>query len=346
VTPTATRTITPTPTTSPPPGPTTVTLVAVADSYLDSRSGYQDTNYGTSADLYVRGSPVRALARFDLSSLPAGATVISASLQLYKRYGVAEDGRAYTANRVTGAWTETGVTWRRRDATTLWATPGGEYTAVGAASTVLPDGAVWVSWDVTGIVQGWAGGAQPNYGFLVRDAAEDGSANRYSIFRSREYAADPSLRPRLVVALMPPTPTATPTATATWTPTWTPTSHPGPPILYEPADGATLPQPVPPGEWLFRWSARTGPCTSGVGIRGPGGRHIGSGPISGGPLEYRYTSDEYLPDDALGPWTWGVGVTCPLGTNQSETRTFWVERAPTPTATPTSTATLMRRMPK
>jgi hypothetical protein len=136
------------------------------------------------------------------------------------------------------------------------------------------------------------------------------------------------------------TPTTTPTLTLTDTPTPTPTSMPGPPQLFRPTDGAVLPQPVSPNEWYFSWHARGGPCYCSISIGGPGGRRLGDDHIT--PLEgykYRYTTDEYLPDDALGPWRWGVSVSCPLGSNRSETRTFWVEPAPTPTSTPTPTIT-------
>lgn len=132
-----------------------------------------------------------------------------------------------------------------------------------------------------------------------------------------------------------PTETVMPTLPATSTPTrtvtLTPTSHPGPPTLVAPAEGALLPQPVSPHEWRFTWDARYGPCYCSVSIEGPGGRTIQAGPIYPTPqppgYEYRYTGDEYLPDDALGPWQWSVVVTCPQASNQSETRTFNVERA-------------------
>ena len=127
-----------------------------------------------------------------------------------------------------------------------------------------------------------------------------------------------------------PTPTSTPTLTPTHTPavtvTPTPTSIPGPPILIQPADGAVLPQPVSPNEWYFSWQARYGPCSCSISIEGPG-RHLGDSFLH--VYEYRYTTDEYLSDDALGPWYWWVWVNCPLASAKSETRTFWVEQAPT-----------------
>lgn len=109
----------------------------------------------------------------------------------------------------------------------------------------------------------------------------------------------------------------------------TPTSMPGPPILIEPENGALLPQPVPPGEWRFLWSARMGPCHCHIDISGPGGRSI-SAEVNYWPAGYQYvyTQTLHLPDDALTPWYWSVRVDCPAGNNYSETRTFSVAPAP------------------
>src|SRR3990172_9251691 len=60
------------------------------------------------------------------------------------------------------------------------------------------------------------------------------------------------------------------------TPSLTPTSLPGAPQLIQPGDGAVLPQPVPPDEWFFSWTARTGPCHGAITVVGPGGRRFGS----------------------------------------------------------------------
>jgi hypothetical protein len=105
----------------------------------------------------------------------------------------------------------------------------------------------------------------------------------------------------------------------------TPTSMPGPPTLLAPATGITLPQPVSPGEWLFQWSARTGPCYSILTAGGPNGWKI-SAVVQYGlgqpPYEYHYTRTAEFPPSALGQWMWHVGVVCPLGSTASEVRTF------------------------
>jgi len=110
----------------------------------------------------------------------------------------------------------------------------------------------------------------------------------------------------------------------------TPTSMPSPPVLLEPENGALLPQPIPPNEWRFSWSARMGPCHCHIDISGPGGRSI-SAEVGYGPAGYQYvyTQTQYLPDDALTPWYWSVRVDCPAGNNYSETRAFSVVPVPT-----------------
>jgi TolB protein len=113
-------------------------------------------------------------------------------------------------------------------------------------------------------------------------------------------------------------------------PSITPTSLPGVPRLIQPADGAVLPQPIFPDEWLFSWEARTGPCYAGLIIEGPGEQRLVHEFIdwrSAG-YKYIYQATEYFSDDALGPWYWYVEVICPSGSNRSEVREFWVETSP------------------
>lgn len=126
-----------------------------------------------------------------------------------------------------------------------------------------------------------------------------------------------------------PTPTCTPAATETLPPT-----PPATPVLLQPADGATLPQPIPPHEWRFVWRSNSGE-SSWISIRGPGGRCIRGAGVESPQDDYvsqytfQYTADRLLYDDALGPWYWSVQHTGYIDrrwySNQSDTRTFWVE---------------------
>ncbi|RPH62265.1 MAG: hypothetical protein EHM81_02575, partial [Chloroflexi bacterium] len=133
--------------------------------------------------------------------------------------------------------------------------------------------------------------------------------------------------------------TPTPTLTATRTPTLTLTSHPGQPTLLAPDNGAVLPQPVAPNQWHFAWDARKGPCYCTITIQGPGVQ-ISQQVNYYDPGGYTFVYQQPTPfaDNQLSPWSWAVGVTCPLGSNGSGPRAFSV--APFLTLTPTPTPDL------
>jgi hypothetical protein len=141
-----------------------------------------------------------------------------------------------------------------------------------------------------------------------------------------------------------PSQTPTPTLTPVFSPTPTPTSErppPAPPVLISPQDRAVLPQPVPPGEWVFQWSYPGGPAVwfYRVVITGPGDRQV-MADVRG--TEYHYTSTEHIPEEASGPWYWSViayGLGAYPKSTSSETRQFWVMPTPTETPTPTHTPT-------
>jgi hypothetical protein len=142
----------------------------------------------------------RVLVEFDLSSIPSGSTINTASLQLYYEGVVnAPVGRTYTANRVTTNWVEgngngggtTGATWNKPDQsqTPTWTTNGGDYTTTGAASQVVPATFGYMTWDVTAIVKAWIEGGQPNYGFLMKDLNENVLGTVGAYFWTREYGS-------------------------------------------------------------------------------------------------------------------------------------------------------------
>ena len=65
------------------------------------------------------------------------------------------------------------ATWIRRDATTSWATPGGDSAAQEAAPAQSADSAEeakWGAWDITDLARRWQAGTTPNAGLLFRTA--------------------------------------------------------------------------------------------------------------------------------------------------------------------------------
>jgi len=188
------------------PAYATVTTITPSsgDTYISQLQ--PDTNFGTLLSLLVYSATapppanVRSLVKFDLSSVPSGSTVNSASLQLY-RYsdiGASPVGRTYTADRViTSNWAEASATWNKYDGVNSWGSPGGDFTTAGEASATVPACCGYISWTVTDIVKAWIESDQPNYGFLIKDQVEDASPAVGAWFFSRE-STDPN-KPILTV---------------------------------------------------------------------------------------------------------------------------------------------------
>ncbi len=204
------------------------TLYPTADAYVSQYA--PTTNYGALTDLYVGRTSSEydswTLIRFDLSSIPTGVTINSATLQMYTMVNLAAAGdlpaAAYQvyayrtrAGTKTEYWVETVVTWNNQPTT--------EATADDPPSTVdSSDG--WHDLTVTAAVKQWAENGAANYGFTLKG---DGVSAWPAPFQALSREAAATYRPRLVISYsLPATPTPTPTATRTPTVTWTPTRTP------------------------------------------------------------------------------------------------------------------------
>ncbi len=125
--------------------------------------------------------PATAVLAYDLSFIPAGSSVISATLSL--SYAWKPAGSVVTVHSVNGAWEESTL-------------HGGGFSgtspAVEASLTTLAQTDAFVTADLTSLVQGWVDGAQPNHGVALVDGS-----NRTD-FRASEYP-DAARRPKLDV---------------------------------------------------------------------------------------------------------------------------------------------------
>jgi hypothetical protein len=170
------------------------------------------------------GSNNRALLHFNLPAVPPGCTIQSATLRLYASSW--RNGRTLQALLVTGAWTESAVTWSNQPTTN------------GTAATTT-SGSGYRQWNVLSHVQAMYAGT--NNGFLIRDASENGGGFEQQ-FHSREKGID---MPQLVIVFVaPPTPTFTsvpPTATLVAP---TPTAGDASPTATVAAPTATLQPPT------------------------------------------------------------------------------------------------------
>lgn len=170
---------------------TTLNVPVSDDAWTDQSS--KDTNHGSDGTLRLEGSLLSGnykwpYYRFDLENagIPAGATIVSA----VARWFVVkfDHTSALQVHRVTASWDEATVTWNTISSSVDLAT-----AASIPAGTPIDQ---FVGVNLTGLVQSWVSGAQPNYGVLI--APPDLLGSKSSEFTSKENS-NASRRPYLEV---------------------------------------------------------------------------------------------------------------------------------------------------
>jgi RHS repeat-associated protein/uncharacterized repeat protein (TIGR01451 family) len=244
-TPTSAATSTPT-ATSTSGASTQVTLTPVADTYM-ARWSLPNVNYGNNPRLLVRyhsgnqNEEFSSLLRFDLSGIPANATVQAAVLTLTVESSEANAWLDLDVFKLLRGWQELQATWNQAASGVAWSQGGAngsgdrEITRSATARVNAGQGGT-VSFDLTGLVQGWVSNPSGNQGLLLRPTLPINNYTMTYRFASANHDTA-GWRPKLVVtysgggATATPTRTPTssgPTATPTRTPTATPTRTPTP----------------------------------------------------------------------------------------------------------------------
>jgi glucose/arabinose dehydrogenase len=166
----------------------------------------------------------RALLRFDLSSIPVGVTLLSASVSLTTTKQVSQDF-AFTLHRATADWGEGNsnagepggkgiaalvgdATWIYRQVTgtvpyagNTWTSAGGDFIATPSATQAVGNMlsnpvTTWSSAALLADVNGWRATPATNFGWILRGTEVNPSEAQR--FASREYST-PSDRPKLTV---------------------------------------------------------------------------------------------------------------------------------------------------
>jgi hypothetical protein len=212
----------------------TVSLVASKDNTLFEMAGHPDLSNGQ-GELFAGGIAQqdpngnaykrRALVQFDLSSIPAGATITGATLRMQVTRTISSTYQ-FNVYRMLASWGEGAsgagspggrgapaapgdVTWNYRffgDPSTAWATPGGDFDPAIVSSTMIGSVGSY-SWSGPGLasgVQAWLDGTVPNDGWMITSNLEflTTIAKRLA---SRENST-PSFRPTLIVDYTVPAP--------------------------------------------------------------------------------------------------------------------------------------------
>ncbi|MEM7514256.1 MAG: DNRLRE domain-containing protein [Bacteroidota bacterium] len=200
----------------------TVSIEASKDNTL-YESGSGSASNGVGAELFVGRTNQannrlrRALVQFDLSSIPAGATIESATLNVFVgRSAPGSGNQASTLHKLTSDWGEgtsnggslagQGTSATENDATwvhafspaTTWATAGGDFESSPSASTDLGSvGAYsYTSEDMAADVQSWLDDADANFGWMIRG---NETVNRTAKLLISRESSNADRRPTLVV---------------------------------------------------------------------------------------------------------------------------------------------------
>lgn len=190
---------------------TTITLTAARDAGLRG-SGFANRNYGGQVGgpaeqrLFGLGNwdglyqdpgaaPIRGVIAFDLSSIPAGSQIQNATLLLTPATSVGSQTQPLPIqiDPLTGAWSESSITWNNR--------PGLDTTR--RVNGVFPlSGFNPLQIGITGLVQSWMAGEIPNHGFQIAISSWESLSNHAKTFSQREDAI--SRAPQLTVTYVAP----------------------------------------------------------------------------------------------------------------------------------------------
>jgi hypothetical protein len=190
---------------------TTVTLTAARDAGLRG-GGFSNRNYGGQVGgpaeqrLFGLGNwdglyqdpgaaPIRAVIAFDLSSIPAGSEIQNATLLLTPATAIGSQTQPLPIqiDPVTGAWSESSITWNNRPALDTTRRVNGVYPLSGFNPLQI---------GITSLGQSWMEGEIPNHGFQIAISGWESLSNHAKTFSQREDAI--SRAPQLTVTYVAP----------------------------------------------------------------------------------------------------------------------------------------------
>lgn len=191
-------------------GTVTMTLQPAAEGVDTQIVAGSATNNGSLTTMASTPGSAYGLLRFDLSTLPAGSHVTSATLSTYASAGSGTGSVAL--HRVMRDWTEA-ATWTTSDGSTAWSQAGGDVHVTAVASTAFAGAGTWLAWDVTALADRWLKGSVPNQGVQIRAGAGLSGLQ----LASSDHATAGN-RPRLAVTFLPPCGWTPPSTTVTLNP--------------------------------------------------------------------------------------------------------------------------------
>ncbi|MFH1641535.1 MAG: tandem-95 repeat protein [Nanoarchaeota archaeon] len=171
------------------------------DTYVWEQT--KDTNFGITAYLstgrFAGSQDYYSLVQFNISSIPDGAIIDNATLNLFYYSGSGTEN--ISAFRLNNSWNQgsgdgdnnnlsiNGTTWNERWFGTGWNTSWAEYISQTPESKIEVNDTIdrWISWDITNLTKNWFNGSIENNGILIAGGTS------IKLFYSSEGAQKPRL---------------------------------------------------------------------------------------------------------------------------------------------------------
>lgn len=182
-----------------------LSVKATKDNFFQSNAPNDNNGSGTNNALCsLSGNVYRIPLAFDISSLPEGATIISAKMYLYyaSYYATNPSGVNTQVYKITREdWHETQSCWNNYKTGSAWTTGGGDYvtSSPAGAEAEMPSSFGFMDWDIKAIAEDAIANVSGKVNVLLKFESE-GIATRYQPnFYSKEYETDTTKRPKLVI---------------------------------------------------------------------------------------------------------------------------------------------------
>lgn len=149
-------------------------------------------NMYTEYDSFKGYGSSRIYIKFDATSIPSDAKIISADLCLYM-YDSPKTNQEFEAYRVLSEWNEHNLTWINQP----------DFTEKSSSMTAIQPtpSAKWICWEITEDVRMWHSGAANNFCTMIRIKNEVNASDQVASFYPSETLQEKQLAPKLTIKI-------------------------------------------------------------------------------------------------------------------------------------------------
>ena len=149
-------------------------------------------NMYTEYDSFKGYGSSRIYIKFNTTSIPSDAKIISAELYLYM-YDPPKTNQEFEAYRVLSEWNEHNLTWINQ--------PDFEEKSSSTTTIQALPSEKWICWEITEDVRTWHSGAAHNYGTMIRIKNEVNASDQVASFYPSETLQEKQLTPKLTIRI-------------------------------------------------------------------------------------------------------------------------------------------------